>query len=161
MSDEDIKAYRKGLEAVCRRAGFYLNPENSFTDELIKGIIINNRRYGYESCPCRLAKNDRQKDIDIICPCYYKDDDVSEYGSCYCGLYVSKEIFEKKLAVNSIPERRNKPAAAPAAGSSLSTNVWRCNVCGYLCAKDNPPDVCPICKAPKERFEIFIKKDNG
>ena len=34
--------------------------------------------------------------------------------------------------------------------------VWRCNVCGYLCARENPPEICPICKAKKERFEIFI-----
>jgi rubrerythrin len=34
--------------------------------------------------------------------------------------------------------------------------VWRCKVCGYLCARDEPPEVCPICKATKERFERFM-----
>jgi rubrerythrin len=29
-------------------------------------------------------------------------------------------------------------------------------VCGYLCARDGPPEVCPICKARRERFEMFI-----
>jgi rubrerythrin len=33
--------------------------------------------------------------------------------------------------------------------------VWRCRVCGYLCARDEPPGVCPICKAKKDRFERF------
>ncbi len=33
--------------------------------------------------------------------------------------------------------------------------VYRCTVCGYLCARDEPPDLCPICRAKKERFEEF------
>jgi len=33
--------------------------------------------------------------------------------------------------------------------------VWRCRVCGYLCARNQPPQRCPICKATKERFEQF------
>ena len=39
---------------------------------------------------------------------------------------------------------------------SLSYPVWRCRVCGYLCARDNPPETCPICKAGKDRFERFM-----
>jgi len=33
--------------------------------------------------------------------------------------------------------------------------VWRCRVCGYLCARERPPAVCPICKATSDRFEAF------
>ncbi len=33
--------------------------------------------------------------------------------------------------------------------------VLRCTVCGYLCARDELPDICPICRAKKERFEKF------
>jgi ferredoxin-thioredoxin reductase catalytic chain len=40
--------------------------------------------------------------------------------------------------------------------TSLSQPVWRCRVCGYLCAREGPPEVCPVCKAKKERFERFI-----
>ncbi|TSA54952.1 MAG: ferredoxin:glutaredoxin reductase, partial [Dehalococcoidia bacterium] len=25
-----------------------------------------------------------------------------------------------------------------------------------LCARDGPPEICPICKAKKERFERFL-----
>jgi rubrerythrin len=38
----------------------------------------------------------------------------------------------------------------------LPLPVWRCKVCGYLCARDAPPEVCPICKVKKTRFERFI-----
>ena len=66
--------------------GYHLNPDEDFTKELIKGLIINNDRYGYQSCPCRLASGDKSKDIDIICPCDYRDPDLSEYDTCYCYL---------------------------------------------------------------------------
>jgi len=40
--------------------------------------------------------------------------------------------------------------------NKLSLPVWCCKVCGYLCARDEPPELCPICKAKKERFERFM-----
>lgn len=29
------------------------------------------------------------------------------------------------------------------------TNVWVCEICGFIFVGDTPPDVCPICKVPK------------
>ena len=66
--------------------------------------------------------------------------------------------------VGSIPERRpppeqragTKPVSASAGLGALPLPVWRCKVSGYLCARDGPPEVCPICKAKKDRFERFI-----
>jgi ferredoxin-thioredoxin reductase catalytic chain len=46
------------------------------------------------------------------------------------------------------------PGATP--GGKLSLPVWRCKVCGYLCARGDPPDICPICKAKQDRFEKFM-----
>lgn len=31
--------------------------------------------------------------------------------------------------------------------------MWRCLVCGYIHDGDTPPERCPNCGAPKERFE--------
>lgn len=132
----------------------------------MKGLLVNKGRYGYLSCPCRLATGQKAEDLDIICPCDYRDPDLSEYGSCYCGLYVSDEIYRGQKKLVPIPERR--PAEAPPAqgggvanvvagtGLSLKYPVWRCKVCGYLCARDEPPGTCPVCKAGKDRFERFI-----
>jgi len=33
--------------------------------------------------------------------------------------------------------------------------MWRCEVCGYLHEGEEPPDVCPKCGAPKEKFELL------
>ncbi len=29
---------------------------------------------------------------------------------------------------------------------------WKCTVCGYVYTGDEPPEKCPICGAPKEKF---------
>ena len=32
---------------------------------------------------------------------------------------------------------------------------WRCTVCGYIHEGHNPPEICPICGSPKEKFEPY------
>jgi rubrerythrin len=106
----------------------------------------------------------KDEDLDIICPCDYRDGDVVKYGACYCALYISRALLEGKQTPQSIPEsrptrsERRKKAARPVEMNwgKLPLPVWRCKVCGYLCARDGPPDVCPVCKAGKDRFERFI-----
>jgi ferredoxin-thioredoxin reductase catalytic subunit len=138
-----------------------------FTLELIKSLSINEQRYGYWACPCRLAEGKKEADLDIICPCDYRDSDLDEYDACFCALYVSQKIINKEKDVSTVPERRlsgeqrelqkTKNIVKFSANlSSLSQTVWRCRVCGYLCARSEPPGICPICKAKKERFEKFI-----
>lgn len=39
--------------------------------------------------------------------------------------------------------------------------VWRCKVCGYLCARRDPPEICPICKVTRDRFEPFPLTGQG
>lgn len=138
--------------------GYNLNPDKEFTMSLIEGLAKNEQRYGYQSCPCRLSEGVREKDLDIICPCDYRDQDLAEYGACYCGLYVDQEIAKGKKKLGSIPERRGqaKPIRKEQAKFSISLPVHRCRVCGYLCANEKPPRVCPICKASSDRFELFL-----
>ena len=37
--------------------------------------------------------------------------------------------------------------------------MWRCEVCGYLHEGDEPPDICPKCGAPKEKFELLDEEE--
>jgi len=166
MKDEktgtiEIDALFNKLNTEAEAGGYHLNPDFEFTKDLVQGLITNKRRYGYPSCPCRLASGKREEDLDIICPCDYRDADVSEYDTCYCGLYVSKSVVAGAKKIGKIPERRPLKAAREKPSSSgralaLPYPVWRCRVCGYLCARNEPPEVCPICKAGKERFEKFL-----
>lgn len=32
---------------------------------------------------------------------------------------------------------------------------WECVICGYIHDGDVPPDICPVCDAPKEFFRPF------
>ena len=164
IDNKKVDGLYERLKREAESAGYNLNPDEKFTKELIKGLIINEKRYGYWACPCRLASGNKKEDLDIICPCDYRDSDLNEFGTCYCALYVSKEVIGGKKEIGSIPERRPlkeerekmKKLTEEAKISSLSKPVWRCKVCGYLCARDEPPEICPICKAKKERFERFM-----
>jgi ferredoxin-thioredoxin reductase catalytic chain len=77
---------------------------------------------------------------------------------------VSGAVAAGETTAGSIPERRGvalkEDIMMPASGTvnilKLPLPVWRCKVCGYLCARESPPELCPICKAKKERFEKFL-----
>ena len=163
VSIAEINRLYERLFREAEGAGYHLNPDVEFTKQLIKSLIINERRYGYWACPCRLASGKKQDDLDIICPCDYRDLDINEYGVCYCALYVSDAVRKGEKEAASIPERRPPPAERKRETqkkgrrpTSLSLPVWRCKICGYLCAREQPPEVCPICKAKKDRFERFM-----
>lgn len=84
----------------------HLNRDKEYVLEILSGLLSNEGRYGYRSCPCRLASGIKEKDKDIICPCVYRDPDIRDYGSCYCGLYVSAEWNDSKIRHVRVPERR-------------------------------------------------------
>ena len=162
-STEEVDSYYKKVKANAESGGYHLNEDVEFTKELLKSILINIKRYGYGACPCRLASGIREEDLDLICPCDYRDPDLIDYEACYCGLYVSQKILSGEKKLQPILERRPGPEerekkreSAMETPNKLSKPVWRCNVCGYLCARDAPPEVCPICKVSSDRFERFM-----
>ena len=147
------------LRSEGEAAGYSLNPDVEFTLDVVEGLLANEERYGYWACPCRLAEGNRAQDLDIICPCDYRDADLDEYGACYCALYVSEEILEGKKQAHPVPERRGTEPDEQEHVEELvgmttdGLPIWRCRVCGYLCARPKPPLKCPICKADRDRFE--------
>ena len=94
------------LKKVQEPKGYFFNKDKGRVFELLEALLVNKERYGYMSCPCRLASGDREGDKDIFCPCVYRTPDMEEFGSCYCNLYVSQEWNEEKLTHVYIPERR-------------------------------------------------------
>jgi ferredoxin-thioredoxin reductase catalytic chain len=171
MSDrptpEKVEELYARLASNAAAGSYHLNPDEEFTRDIIEALLTNTQRYGYQSCPCRLAGGVRNEDLDIICPCDYRDPDLAEFGSCYCALYVSGEIARGEKEAVPIPERRNKPSERARgregegakkidAEKELAYPVWRCPVCGYLCAREHPPEKCPICKADGDRFNRFL-----
>ena len=103
---EEVEALYRRLDEEAERSGYHLNPDRGFTRGLVEGLLVNQERFGYMLCPCRLGDGDRLEDVDIVCPCDYRDPDVEQYGACYCALYVSQEIKEGRAKARRIPERR-------------------------------------------------------
>ena len=174
-----IEKVRQRAEADAKTYGYYLNPDHEFLQDLLEGLKKNEERYGYPSCPCRVASGKLELDRDIVCPCDYRDPDVAEYGTCYCAFYMRKDLYEGKTPILPIPERRpaekqtrayavTAPTAPTATGetsvmksaaqpAAVTKKLWYCKQCGYVVFREDPPYVCPICKAKREMFaEIEI-----
>ncbi len=181
-----LEQVRKRAEADAKTYGYYLTPQADLLQMFLEGLKTNEDRYGYPSCPCRLATGNLELDRDIICPCDYRDPDVAEYGACYCRLYVTKAVFESQN-LPEVPERRplekqqraygtaskapttqqtqgapEKPPTPPLNGE-VKKKLWYCKQCGYVVYREDPPYICPICKAKREMFaEISANVDfNG
>jgi ferredoxin-thioredoxin reductase catalytic subunit len=166
-----IENVMKRAENDAKTHGFYLTPDPALLQDLLKGLQKNEERYGYPSCPCRLASGKLELDRDIICPCDYRNPDIEEYGQCYCALYVRKDVHEGKTALQPIRERRpankqsraykihNKPAkilikkpGKSKESSEIKMRLYYCKQCGYICFREDPPYICPICKAKEDMF---------
>lgn len=81
-------------------SGYNVNDDVEFVEMLLENIDVNIERYGYGACPCRLASGEKEKDLDLICPCDYRDEDLNDYGACFCALYVTQDVLDGKKKVN-------------------------------------------------------------
>ena len=169
---------RKRAEADAKTYGYFLTPQADLLQMFLEGLKTNEERYGYPVCPCRLGTGNLDFDRDIICPCDYRDPDVAQYGSCYCRLYVNKKVFESQN-LPEVPERRpaekiarayelpsaepksptaqtqgapEEPKSQAPAKPAVKKKLWYCKQCGYVVYREDPPYVCPICKAKREMF---------
>jgi ferredoxin-thioredoxin reductase catalytic chain len=160
VSLEDINRTYEKMKKEIEEGGYNFNPVVEDTKAIIEGLLVNESRYGYMSCPCRLGSGIKSEDLDIICPCDYRDPDLEEYNACFCSLFVSRNVIDGKVKIQPVPERRPSETKKKEIDNSITGNlkypVWRCRVCGYICAREKPPEKCPICKAEKERFERFM-----
>lgn len=159
--------FARQLEAWAAAEGRALNPDREMVLDLAAGLLVNEGRYGYMVCPCREGDGRLSRDLDIICPCDYRDLDLAELGTCFCGLYVSDAVARGEAKAGSIPERRVDAAEVEARAAAFSAAelgqrspaateplpTWRCTVCGYLCERAAPPLHCPLCLEGQDRFE--------
>jgi ferredoxin-thioredoxin reductase catalytic chain len=167
ISVDDVK---KRAERDAKSRGMHLTPDEKLLQSLLEGLKTNEERYGYPSCPCRMASGEFEKDRDIICPCDYRDPDVAEYGSCYCSLYVDDEIYEGRREAHAIPERRPYEKQMASLGleeeeieeevsgelEKSGRKLLYCRQCGYVVFREEPPYVCPICQAKREMFQEIV-----
>lgn len=84
--DKKVKKLVKEYEEYAEKNGFRLNPDQKMVEQLIKGLIENEEKYGKRYCPCRIQHNDQ-----TICPCAYHKREIEEQGHCHCFLFVRKD----------------------------------------------------------------------
>jgi len=77
ISSDDIDRLYWKLNKEAEDSGYHINPDVEHTKALVKSLIVNEQRYGYWVCPCRLADGEKKEDLDIICPCDYRDPDLN------------------------------------------------------------------------------------
>jgi len=177
-----IEQVRRRTEADAKTYGYYLTPQPDLLQMFLEGLKTNEERYGYPLCPCRLTSGNFEYDRDIICPCDYRDPDVAQYGACYCRLYVNKQVHESQN-LPEVPERRPiekqqraygtqaepkkeaetagasaEKSSGPTQATPVKKKLWYCKQCGYVVFREDPPYVCPICKAKREMFAKIESK---
>ncbi|MBI5199309.1 MAG: DUF3422 family protein [Nitrospirae bacterium] len=93
FTSDQRKVVREWAIGVAEEFGCLLNPKEEDLINILDGLMKNERRYGYRSCPCRFSTGDYKRDADIICPCAYVSWDLEVYGRCYCALYVTEKYI--------------------------------------------------------------------
>jgi len=88
--EKRIAELTKWAENYARKNGFKLNPNKEVVKNLIKGLLMNEKKYGQKYCPCRRISGDLEEDRPKICPCKWHKEEIERDGHCYCGLFYKK-----------------------------------------------------------------------
>ncbi|MEM3519417.1 MAG: ferredoxin-thioredoxin reductase catalytic domain-containing protein [Candidatus Hadarchaeales archaeon] len=84
----EIEKLREMMKKYAEAKGYKLNPDETVTTTILKGLLENEKKYGYRYCPCRVVEGDRAKDAPKICPCKWHKEEIERMGHCHCGLFV-------------------------------------------------------------------------
>ena len=86
-AEELVLAWQKFTE----KNDFKLNPDIKHVDIILKGVLANEQKSGLKLCPCRLRDKSFERDLELICPCNFKAQEVwQQKGMCWCGLFVKR-----------------------------------------------------------------------
>lgn len=94
------------LSRVGELKGHYLHADKEHCLDIAKSLLECLEKHGYMNCPCRLAKEDKKLDADIICPCIYREEDIRAQGACFCLLFVSEEHKDNVHYFPEVDDRR-------------------------------------------------------
>lgn len=88
--DQNIEEIIKWYENYAEENGFKLNPDRTVVEGLIKGLLLNEEKYGERYCPCRIVTGNPEEDRDKICPCKWHKEEIERDGNCHCKLFFKK-----------------------------------------------------------------------
>lgn len=88
--DKNIFQIIKESELHAKKKGFKMNPDKVVVENLAKGLLEREKKFGYKYCPCRRITGNLKEDEKIICPCIYHIDEIKKEGHCLCWLFTVK-----------------------------------------------------------------------
>jgi ferredoxin-thioredoxin reductase catalytic subunit len=96
-----VEEVLKLSEKYAEQSGLKLNPDTKHVEKIIKGLVENEKKYGFRYCPCRVLTGNEEEDRKKICPCFWHKQEIKHMGRCLCGLFVSKEYYEKHKKIKN------------------------------------------------------------
>ena len=88
MNKEELLA---AFDDFTQNNDFVLNPDLELVNMVLDGLFANEKSCGLKLCPCRIRDGTRKCDMDLICPCNFKSQNIwKTEGRCWCGLFVKR-----------------------------------------------------------------------
>lgn len=84
----EIEKLIKEYEKYAKENGFRLNPDKKIVENIIKSLLLREKKFGGKYCPCRRITNNKEEDKKIVCPCIYHREEIKKDKHCYCNLFV-------------------------------------------------------------------------
>lgn len=82
---------RSRLERYSTGSSYQFNPDSEMVSSIIEGLAHNELKHGFAYCTCRVPTGVPSEDRRIVCPCEDLTRELTEYGHCECGLFVTRE----------------------------------------------------------------------
>ncbi|MFH1780926.1 MAG: thioredoxin [Candidatus Nealsonbacteria bacterium] len=73
--EKEIQEYQQYAD----QNGLKLNPDRKMVENLVRGLLANEKKHGARYCPCRRM---------VLCPCQSSKEEIEKDGHCHCGLFV-------------------------------------------------------------------------
>ncbi len=123
-----------------------LGSHTLFIAEVTEGVVHSDRpacTYAYYQSDVKRRPAPLKKKgwICSVCGYVYEGDEVPEDFLCPLCKHGKQDFVP---AEGVAPAKAETPAAPGA--------KWVCSVCGYVHEGDTPPEFCPVCKVPAEKF---------
>jgi ferredoxin-thioredoxin reductase catalytic chain len=83
------------FEKVVRPLGFKFTPDVELMDFLLEQEVALEDKHGVPFCPCQPLRQDRTRDMRIVCPCIpFHRKHFDAIKRCWCGLFVHTDVLD-------------------------------------------------------------------
>ncbi len=95
----DTEARKKTLQyffdKIVGPLDFKFTPDVDLKDFLLEQEVKLEAKHGIPFCPCQPIRNERARDMQIVCPCIpYHREYFDALKRCWCGLFVQKDVTD-------------------------------------------------------------------